>query len=130
MKLVIGGAYQGKKEAAKALFGLSDAEIADGETCAFEEIFNCRAIAGFHRYLWRMTEAGLAADALADALASRNPELIIISSEIGCGIVPLDQKERLWREATGRICCELAARAELVVRVTAGVPMAIKGELS
>ena len=33
MELIIGGAYQGKKETAKRLFGLQEEEILDGASC-------------------------------------------------------------------------------------------------
>ncbi|NCB28936.1 MAG: adenosylcobinamide kinase [Clostridia bacterium] len=54
---------------------------------------------------------------------------IVLCDEVGCGVVPLERGERDWREAVGRLCCALAARADLVVRVTAGLPQVLKGEL-
>ena len=54
---------------------------------------------------------------------------VVICSETGCGIVPLDKKERLAREATGRLMCALAAEADTVVRMICGIPQVIKGEI-
>lgn len=54
---------------------------------------------------------------------------ITICDEIGCGIVPRDAADRVWREQTGRLCCALAAQADIVVRVYAGLPQVIKGIL-
>lgn len=54
---------------------------------------------------------------------------IVLCDEVGCGVVPLEKAQRDWREAVGRLCCEIAREAELVVRVTAGLPQVIKGEL-
>ena len=51
---------------------------------------------------------------------------MIITDEIGSGIVPLDVKEREWREVHGRICCQLAGRADAVFRVIAGIGQKIK----
>lgn len=65
--------------------------------------------------------------ALADALAARYK--VVIATEVGGGIVPADAKERAAREAAGRLSCLLAARADAVVRVFCGLPMALKGEL-
>ncbi len=53
---------------------------------------------------------------------------VIISDEVGCGVVPVDRFEREWRETVGRICCMLAKNAEQVVRLFCGVPMVLKGE--
>ena len=65
--------------------------------------------------------------ALADALAARYK--VVISTEVGGGVVPVDAGERAAREAAGRLACLLAERADTVVRVFCGLPMALKGEL-
>lgn len=53
-------------------------------------------------------------------------EIIIISDEIGNGIVPMDAFEREYREQTGRILIELAKRADEVERVICGLKQKIK----
>ena len=73
----------------------------------------------------------LAADApdlekLAEKLAARE---IVIASELGGGVVPVDPEERADREAAGRLACLLAQRADTVVRVVCGLPQVLKGEL-
>lgn len=65
-------------------------------------------------------------EALAEQLSAYE---IVIASEIGGGVVPVDPAEREAREAAGRLACLLAARAETVVRVVCGLPQALKGEL-
>ncbi len=52
--------------------------------------------------------------------------VVIISDEIGCGIVPIGSFDRCWREVTGRVLTRLAARAEGVYRVTCGLERKIK----
>ena len=54
---------------------------------------------------------------------------LVLCREVGSGVIPLDPNERAWREAVGRLCCALAKEATAVVRVTAGIPIAIKGVL-
>ena len=44
--------------------------------------------------------------------------------------MPLDAQERAWREAVGRMSCELASQAETVVRMVCGIPVVLKGELA
>ena len=55
---------------------------------------------------------------------------IVTCSEVGAGIVPLDARERAWREAVGRMSCELASQADAVVRMVCGIPVVLKGELA
>ena len=56
----------------------------------------------------------------------KNPELILITDEIGYGIVPVDRMEREYREQTGRVCTHLAAYSEKVYRVMCGIGQVIK----
>ena len=63
---------------------------------------------------------------LADELATYD---VVIATEIGGGIVPIDPAERAAREAAGRLACLLAARASCVVEMFCGQPTVLKGEL-
>ena len=63
---------------------------------------------------------------LADELAQKE---IVIASELGGGLVPVDRAEREKREAAGRLACLLAERADTVVRVCCGLGQVLKGEL-
>ena len=54
---------------------------------------------------------------------------VVTCDEIGCGVVPIERNDENWREAVGRLCCALAEQADAVIRVWAGVPQFIKGEL-
>lgn len=64
--------------------------------------------------------------ALADKLAART---VVIATEIGGGVVPMDAGQRHAREQAGRLACLLAARADTVVRVCCGIPQVLKGTL-
>ena len=64
---------------------------------------------------------------LAGRLILRNPEAVVVTDEVGCGIVPLEPFERDWREQTGRICTRLAAASRKVYRVILGIGKEIKG---
>ena len=54
---------------------------------------------------------------------------VVIATEVGGGVVPVDAGERDAREAAGRLACLLAQQADTVVRVFGGLPMALKGEV-
>lgn len=60
---------------------------------------------------------------LADRLSQKE---VVIATETGCGVIPLDPQERRNREAAGRLSCLLAERAETVVRVCCGIPQVLK----
>lgn len=64
---------------------------------------------------------------LADDLAANYD--IILATEVGGGVVPMDAAERAAREAAGRLACLLAARADCVVQLFCGIPTVLKGEL-
>ncbi len=66
-------------------------------------------------------------ETLADRLASQS---VVIASEIGGGVVPLDPDQRAAREKAGRLACLLAERADIVVRMCCGLPEVLKGDLS
>ena len=53
-------------------------------------------------------------------------DLVLIYPEVGSGVVPLDPEERAWREAVGRVGCRIAAEADEVYRVVAGIAQRIK----
>jgi adenosyl cobinamide kinase/adenosyl cobinamide phosphate guanylyltransferase len=62
------------------------------------------------------------------SFADSHPETVFLCDEVGSGVVPVQPEEREWREAVGRLCCELAKRSDAVVRVFCGLPMYLKGE--
>lgn len=63
---------------------------------------------------------------LADKLTAYD---IVIATEVGGGVVPVDAGERAAREAAGRLACLLASRAQCVVQMFCGIPTILKGEL-
>ena len=126
MNLVIGGAFQGKRAYTFRTFCLEQPEWTDGKNCELEELFTCRAIYDFHEYLRRGLEAEWLTDDFVEQLIQKNPDILIVSNEIGYGIVPVTAVEREYREMVGRICTALAVKAQEVHRVTCGIGMVIK----
>ena len=45
---------------------------------------------------------------LAARIQSENPEVVIVTNELGYGVVPVDAFDRNFREATGRVCTQFA----------------------
>jgi len=128
MEMITGGAYQGKREYAKKIFGFSDDDIADGTVCSETEIFSAKCICSYHIFVKRMLGDGKDPCEITERLCRENTDLIIITDEIGCGIIPLEKKERIWREMTGRCGCIIAANSVKVTRLINSVPAVIKDE--
>lgn len=129
MILIIGGAHQGKLAYAREKY--PEVSWTDGGTCGEEELSSCGAVFGFHKFIERMMREGKGLKELtemADRILLQNPDVIIVTDEIGYGIVPADAFEREYRENTGRVCTALAAKAEEVHRVICGIGVKIKGE--
>ncbi len=75
------------------------------------------------------SDLDVAQAALLAALAECRANLVIVSNEVGQGIVPENPLARQFREAQGRLNIALAAHADLVVQVTVGLPLVLKGTL-
>ena len=54
---------------------------------------------------------------------------VVIATEIGGGVVPIDPKERENREKAGRLSCLLAEKADTVIRVCCGLGQVLKGDI-
>jgi adenosylcobinamide kinase/adenosylcobinamide-phosphate guanylyltransferase len=65
---------------------------------------------------------------LLAALTTCPAHVIVVSNEVGHGIVPDNKLARQFRNAQGRLNQLLATQADLVVQVTAGLPQTLKGE--
>ena len=68
-----------------------------------------------------------ALDALEAALARRAVPTVLVSNEVGLGIVPDNALARAFRDEAGRLHQRIAARADRVVLVVAGLPLVVKG---
>jgi adenosylcobinamide kinase/adenosylcobinamide-phosphate guanylyltransferase len=71
----------------------------------------------------------LATTTLVTALQGCPAPWVIVSNEVGHGIVPDNKLARQFREAQGRLNIAFAREADLAVMVVAGLPQILKGAL-
>lgn len=125
MVLVVGGAASGKRTYALSL-GYADEDVADGVVDERPVVHHAERLLGGAGEADAETQAEESVVRLADVVASKE---VVTISEVGAGPVPASADARAFREATGQLASALAQRATCVVRMTCGVPYAIKGEL-
>jgi adenosylcobinamide kinase/adenosylcobinamide-phosphate guanylyltransferase len=84
----------------------------------------------------QQAEAGEAVDcplfaeqtqALVDCLPTLPGRIVLVSNEVGWGIVPMNPLSRLFADEQGRLNQRVAAVCEKVTLVAAGLPLALKG---
>ncbi|MBD7912990.1 MULTISPECIES: bifunctional adenosylcobinamide kinase/adenosylcobinamide-phosphate guanylyltransferase [Clostridium] len=129
MIFIIGGEFQGKLQYTLDLTGFDESNVADGLKDKIEDFFEKPIIYNFHLLIRRLLEEKKDIESIKDIVRNiikENPEVVIISNEIGYGIVPIEKFHREYREATGRICCEVAKNAKEVHRVVCGIGNIIK----
>ena len=126
MILITGGAFQGKKAYAKKRFALEEQDMVNGADCTEAELLKARAVADFQEYVRRVLKEGGDPSLLAEKLYAENPDILVITNELGSGVIPADPFDRQWREASGRAACDLAKYAAQVHRVVCGIGTVIK----
>ena len=120
MILIIGGAYQGKLDFAKETFGVTDADV---YTCAGDEIDFSKCC------IYRIEEfACYHLDPVAYFEANREKwqDHILILQDIFCGVVPMGEENRAWRQKTGRLAQYLSKEATQVSRIFCGLEQRLK----
>ncbi|MDR2165463.1 MAG: bifunctional adenosylcobinamide kinase/adenosylcobinamide-phosphate guanylyltransferase [Zoogloeaceae bacterium] len=76
-----------------------------------------------------MTDCALLAHetaALLDLLPRLPGRVLLVSNEVGCGIVPADPLARAFTDAQGRLNQQVAACCERVTFMAAGLPLRLK----
>jgi adenosylcobinamide kinase/adenosylcobinamide-phosphate guanylyltransferase len=63
---------------------------------------------------------------LEAALDNRRGPVVLVSNEVGFGIVPDNELARRFRDLQGRLNQRMAARADCVVLMVAGLPLMVK----
>ncbi len=126
MKLIVGGAYQGKLDYAREQFGVKDVFVCNRDLSELD--FSREAIYGLEDFALACVRRGVEAK---DYLAEHREQLedkIIICTDVSQGVVPMERELRDMREMVGRAMVYLAKEADSVIRVFCGLGQEIKGE--
>ena len=125
MVLIIGGAYQGKRDCAKNKYSVREEEIF---TCTEEGDvdFRARCIDRLEEFTLHCVRQGQNAVEIFRAHRDEWADSVLICMDIFCGVVPLGADMRAWREETGRLCAYLAGEADTVIRMFCGLEQRLK----
>ncbi len=82
-------------------------------------------------WLANIMEADMNAEiaAFLHVFETSEKRLILVSNETGLGIVPDSPDTRRFRQSQGELNQALAARADCVIQVIAGLPLVLKGQI-
>lgn len=127
MIFIFGGKYQGKTAYALAQYGHS-LKVCDLVEERVENMYEAKLIINIEEAVRRLLAEDISPLNYFTDNISRLEQMILIGTEIGCGIVPMEAEERIWRDETGRVYQLLASQAQKVERVWAGIPITIKDE--
>jgi adenosylcobinamide kinase / adenosylcobinamide-phosphate guanylyltransferase len=76
---------------------------------------------------WERAGVRAPAATIADALRSCAGPIVLISNEIGAGVIPLGRDTRAFVDALGGLNQQAAAACERVTLMSAGLPLTLKG---
>lgn len=127
MILIFGGAFNGKLEYAINNLNITRNEFINGKNSNINDIKNAKGIYNLHLLIKNMVNEGIQdiSEKIYNKVISSNVE-VIISDEIGMGIIPIEKSDRILREENGKLLCKLNEISEKTIRVIYGIPQIIK----
>ena len=127
MDLFVGGKAQGKLNYVLNKYDLSFNQVLDGENINnISEIENYKVFNHFNIWVKNMLLNSRDVYNEIELILKINPEIIIISDDLGNGIVPIDKFERNYREFLGRVLCTIAQKSVNMERIICGIGQKIK----
>ena len=120
MILITGPVASGKRTYA-ATFGYTPEQMSSDVRSDAPVIYDVQD--AVRAFLAETPDKQAAIDALLPLLIDRD---IVIASEVGSGVIPLEYADRLFRETAGRLINVLAQNADQVIRMVWGIPQMLK----
>ena len=126
MHVIFGGAFNGKKAYAEKLVADKQVVWIDaGRSFPARPETEIVVLSGFEH----LEETQLTIWLEQIEKWDQQMDIIVIATEIGRGIVPIDPLQRKIRDDVGRFYQEIFKKADSVTRVWYGIPQTIKGEV-
>lgn len=134
LELVIGGRAQGKSAYVKKKYPhavcLDERDLTgDGRLPVEDQTQEIILWDHFHLCVRTWQQAGMTMDEMQDRIEEicrACEHLVIISDEVGNGVVPLQKEDRVYRDLVGNLLIEIASKAERVDRIICQIPQQIK----
>lgn len=126
MHLIVGGAYQGKLDFAKKKFGFGDGQVLTCTPETAEIDFSRKCIYHVEKFVLYCTRNGIEASKYFEEHKDEWKDSTFICEDIFCGVVPIDDELRAWREMTGRLSIYLSNESESVTRIFCGLEQKLK----
>ena len=116
MIYIFGGAYQGKLDFAKEKFNIEDSDICDVSKENLD--FSKKVIYHFEKLIRE--------DFSVKENITKLLDKIIIADDESCGLVPISEEDRLYRENAGRALTFISESSSEVYRVFMGIGLRLK----
>lgn len=126
MILVFGGAYNGKLSYVKEKYDLDNEDIfyCNSDNIDLEK----KVICGFHMFVRNMILENKKPLEYIKNNMERLEDKIIITDDIGLGIVPIEKIDRLWRDEHGRCIQYISSNSKKIIRIFLGIEKVLKDE--
>ncbi|WP_278473718.1 bifunctional adenosylcobinamide kinase/adenosylcobinamide-phosphate guanylyltransferase [Turicibacter sanguinis] len=125
MKLIIGGAYNGKLNYVKETLRVVDEDI-----CYIQDTLDLSksVLYGIHHFIYHNALNGISSLPFFEEHLYDLKTKVIVCDEISSGIVPLKKEERFYREEVGRILQFLSRESNSIIRIFCGIGVVLKDE--
>lgn len=139
MHFVFGGAFNGKRKWVKDTYKEHDirwiSAYEQAEVPKELETNGVTVLEGMEVWARELIAKGFTvkeASAFLEQAVSRwskqSDQLVVIGTEIGKGIVPMDEEDRMWRDACGYVYQHIVKKADRVDQIWYGIATRLKGE--
>lgn len=126
MILVFGGAYNGKLAYVKEKYNLDEEDIfyCNSDNINLEK----KVICGFHIFVKNMILENRSPLEYIKSNMDKLKDKIIITDDIGLGIVPIEKIDRIWRDEHGKSIQYISSKSKKVIRIFLGIEKVLKDE--
>ncbi|WP_252501905.1 bifunctional adenosylcobinamide kinase/adenosylcobinamide-phosphate guanylyltransferase [Sporosarcina sp. Marseille-Q4943] len=126
MRVVIGGAHNGKRKYVKRMLAEEPQYWLDCSASDLEIPTGCKVVVDRVEHWLARTELPEADAVEFIKKEIEGKDVIFILTDIGRGIVPMDAEQRKLRDACGRLYQQLIAQADEVTRIWYGLAQTLK----